>query len=89
MITVLGTVLVLAILGLAVVRYGADTRTNDTLDTRDPALPRGPQYAHTPASDLRLLAALARRVTAQRQAWAAYDRSLRPWEASQRTRPIG
>jgi hypothetical protein len=100
MITVIGTLVVLAVLGLAVVRYGADSRSNDTLDARDPALPRGPQYTHTPASDLRLLAALTRRVAGQRQAWAAYDRSLRPWETQrsgarpigwegQRTRPIG
>ncbi|WP_157647677.1 hypothetical protein [Actinomycetospora chiangmaiensis] len=88
MIAAIVTVVVLAVLGLAVVRYGADTRSNETLDARDPALPRGPQYAHNPASDLRLLAALARRVAAQRQAWAAYDRSLRPWEG-RCTRPIG
>lgn len=80
--------LVLAVVAFLVARYGADTRSHDRADHRDPALPRGPQYAHTPASDLRLLAALARRVAAQRRAWAAFDRSLRPWE-SQRTRPIG
>lgn len=79
--------LVLAALAALVARYGADTRTLDGADHRDPALPRGPQYGHTPASDLRLVAALVRRVAAQRCAWAAFDRSLRPWE-SQRTRPV-
>ncbi|MDL5158023.1 hypothetical protein [Actinomycetospora termitidis] len=90
MITMLVLVAVLVVLGLAVVRYGADTRSNDTADHRDPALPRGPQYGHTPASDVRLLAGLARRVAAQRQAWAAYDRSMRPWETQRsEVRPVG
>ena len=81
-------VVVLAVLGVLVARYGADTRTNQGADHRDPALPRGPQYAHTPASDLRLVATFARRVAAQRQAWAAYDRSLRPWETPRSARPV-
>jgi hypothetical protein len=77
MLTVLGAVVVLAV--LAVARYGADTRFDSGPDPRDPARPRGPQYAHTPARDLALLAGLARRVAAHGRAWEAYDRSLRPW----------
>ncbi|MCD2187633.1 hypothetical protein [Actinomycetospora soli] len=80
----------LAAVAALVSRYGADSRLNDTADHRDPALPRGPQYRHTPVSDLRLVAAFARRVAAQRQAWAAYDRSLRPWETQRSSvRPVG
>ncbi|MCD2195096.1 hypothetical protein LQ327_17150 [Actinomycetospora endophytica] len=78
MITVLGAVVVLAV--LAVARYGADTRFDSGPDPRDPVRPRGPQYAHTPAADLRLLAAFGRRVAAHGRAWQAYDRALRPWE---------
>jgi hypothetical protein len=78
MTTVLGAVVVLAV--LAVARYGADSRFDTGADPRDPARPRGPQYAHTPAADLALLAALGRRVAAHGRAWAAYDRALRPWE---------
>jgi hypothetical protein len=79
MITVIGALVVLAV--LAVGRYGADTRFDTGgPDHRDPARPRGPQYAHTPAADLALLASLGRRVTAHGRAWAAYDSALRPWE---------
>jgi hypothetical protein len=78
MISVLGAVVVLAV--LAVARYGADSRFDSGPDPRDPARPRGPQYAHTPAADLALLAALGRRVAAHGHAWQAYDRALRPWE---------
>jgi hypothetical protein len=78
MLTVLGVLVVLAV--LAVARYGADSRVDDVADRRDPARPRGPQYAHTPAADLRMLAALARRVAAHRRLWERYDRELRPWE---------
>jgi hypothetical protein len=83
MITVLGAVVVLAV--LAVARYGADSRFDGGADPRDPARPRGPQYRHTPRADLALLAGLARRVAAHGRAWAAYDRALRPWE-QERTR---
>ena len=76
-LTVLGALVVLAV--LAVARYGADTRF-DGPDPRDPARPRGPQYAHTPSADLALLAALGGRVAAHGRAWASYDRALRPWE---------
>ncbi|NMO89686.1 hypothetical protein [Actinomycetospora sp. TBRC 11914] len=78
MLTVLGALVVLAV--LAVARYGADTRFDSGPDPRDPARPRGPQYAHTPAADLRLLAAFGRRVAAHRHLWDAHDRALRPWE---------
>ncbi|HEY2195291.1 MAG TPA: hypothetical protein VGH76_23735 [Actinomycetospora sp.] len=78
MLTVLGALVVLAV--LAVGRYGADTRFDNGHDPRDPARPRGPQYAHTPAGDLALLAGLARRVAAHPRAWESHDRSLRPWE---------
>ena len=78
MITVIGAVVVLAV--LAVGRYGADSRGDTRADPRDPARPRGPQYAHTPVADLALLAALGRRVAAHGRAWAAYDHALRPWE---------
>ncbi|WP_433798714.1 hypothetical protein [Actinomycetospora sp. CA-084318] len=90
MFELLTVVVVLALVAALVARYGADTRTNDGADHRDPGLPRGPQYGHTPVSDLRLVAAFARRVAAQRQAWAAYDRSLRPWETQRSgARPLG
>jgi hypothetical protein len=78
MLTVLGVVVVLAV--LAVGRYGADSRLDGDPDPRDPARPRGPQYAHTPAADLRMLAALVRRVAAHRHLWEVHDRALRPWE---------
>lgn len=78
MIAVLGAAVVLAV--LAVARYGADSRFDTGADPRDPGRPRGPQYAHTPAGDLALLARLGRRVAAHGRAWAAYDRALRPWE---------
>lgn len=78
MITVIGALVVVAV--LAVARYGADTRFDSGPDLRDPARPRGPQYAHTPAADLALLAAFGRRVAAHGRAWEAYDRALRPWE---------
>ncbi|MFC5064345.1 hypothetical protein [Actinomycetospora atypica] len=82
-----GIVVVLVL--VAVARYGADTRFEAT-DHRDPALPRGPQHAHTPASDLRRLGGVARRLTAQRQLWAAYDAQLRPWETQRSgARPVG
>lgn len=78
MLTVLGALVVLAV--LAVARYGADSRFDAASDPRDPARPRGPQYAHTPAADLVLLAGLGRRLAAHGRAWQAYDRALRPWE---------
>ena len=78
MISILGAVVVLAV--LAVARYGADSRFDTGPDPRDPGRPRGPQYAHTPAADLALLAGFARRVAAHGRAWQAYDRALRPWE---------
>jgi hypothetical protein len=77
-LTVLAALVVLAV--LAVARYGADSRFDTGADPRDPARPRGPQYAHTPSADLALLAALGRRITAHGRAWASYDRALRPWE---------
>jgi hypothetical protein len=77
-LTVLGALVVLAV--LAVARYGADSRFDAASDPRDPARPRGPQYAHTPAADLALLAGLGRRLAAHGRAWQAYDRALRPWE---------
>jgi hypothetical protein len=84
---VLGIVIVLVL--VAVARYGADSRFEAT-DHRDPALPRGPQHGHTPASDLRRLGGVARRFTAQRQLWTAYDQQLRPWETQRSgARPIG
>jgi hypothetical protein len=78
MISIVGALVVLAV--LAVARYGADSRFDTGPDPRDPGRPRGPQYAHTPAADLALLAALGRRITAHGRAWQAYDRALRPWE---------
>ena len=84
MITLVGALVVVAV--LAVARYGADSRFDAAADPRDPARPRGPQYAHTPAADLALLARLGRRVAAHGRAWAAYDHALRPWEQDQRAR---
>jgi hypothetical protein len=86
MITVLGAVVVLAV--LAVTRYGADSRFDTGPDPRDPGRPRGPQYAHTPAGDLARLARLGRRVAAHGRARAAYDRSLRPRESERPHEPV-
>ena len=83
MITIIGALVVLAV--LAVARYGADTRFDSGPDPRDAARPRGPQYAHTPAADLRLLAELARRIAAHGRAWAG----LRPRPAAVGAGPAG
>ncbi|MDD7964701.1 hypothetical protein [Actinomycetospora lemnae] len=77
MVTFWGVLLVLGF--LAVARYGVDSRGEQDPTGRDPAWPvtRRP---HTVRGDAVLLGELARRVAAHRQLWAAYDRSLRPWE---------
>ena len=77
MVTFWGVLLVLGF--LAVARYGVDSRSGQDPRGRDPAWPvtRRP---HTVRGDAVLLGELARRVAAHQQLWAAYDRSLRPWE---------
>ncbi|MEJ2887385.1 hypothetical protein [Actinomycetospora aeridis] len=80
MVTFLGVLLVVGF--LAVARYGVDSRSGDDPTGRDPAWPvtRRP---HTVRGDAVLLGELARRVSAHRQLWSAYERSLRPWESEQ------
>jgi hypothetical protein len=72
---------VLVVLGfLAVARYGADTRSGEDPTGRDPAWPvtRRP---HTVRGDAVLFVELAHRAAAHGRLWAAFDRSLRPWES--------
>ena len=81
MVTFWGVLLVLGF--LAVARYGVDSRSGQDPTGRDPAWPvtRRP---HTVRGDAVLLGELARGVAAHQQLWAAYDRSLRPWEQDAR-----
>ncbi|MEJ2859692.1 hypothetical protein [Actinomycetospora flava] len=83
MVTFFGVLLVVGF--LAVARYGVDSRSGSDPTGRDPAWPvtRRP---HTLRGDAVLLGELARRIDAHRRLWAAYDRSLRPWETDEQER---
>ncbi|HSK59171.1 MAG TPA: hypothetical protein VK935_08980 [Actinomycetospora sp.] len=87
MITTLALLATLVV-GLAVLRYGADSRGTGDPTGRGPAWPSGPTREHTPARDLALVRAAIARGTAQVRCCELFERSLRPWETppTERTR---
>jgi hypothetical protein len=54
-VSVVVALVIVLVLGALAARYGADSRSDTGSDPRDPARPHRPQYAHTPAEDLRVL----------------------------------